>query len=92
MKAFDSVDHDYLFQVLKTFKFPTRFIGLIKQFLSIGKSCIKMNDQLSSFFDIYRGVRQDDPLSGPLFVLALEPLLCCLRSHEFDFAPRVGKS
>ena len=90
-KAFDSISHDYLLTVLQRFKFPLKFINLIAKFLSLGSSCIKVGGILSSSFAIRRGIRQGDPLSGLLFVLALEPFLCCLYNKKHRFAPYLGK-
>ena len=90
-KAFDSISHKYLELVLNRFKFPEKFITLILKFLSLGQSCIKLNGDYSKSFPIERGVRQGDPLSGLLFVLALEPLLCTIYHDRGKFAPKIGK-
>ena len=90
-KAFDSVKHDWLKVVLNLFKFPPKFLSLIFKFLSLGKSCIKTNNCCSEFFSIERGVRQGDPLSGLLFVLAIEPLLLALHDEKVWFAPKIDK-
>ena len=89
-KAFDSISHKYLKLVLQRFKFPEKFIHLIFKFLSLGQSCIKTNNKYTKSFPIQRGVRQGDPLSGLLFVLALEPLLCTIHQDRGRFAPKFG--
>ena len=89
-KAFDSLNHDYLLSVLQLFKFPDKFILLITKFLSLGKSCLRSSGVLSTSFSVERGVRQGDPLSGLLFVIALEPLLCALYEERYSYAPKIG--
>ena len=90
-KAFDSLGHDYLLSVLRLFKFPDKLILLITKFLSLGKSCLRTNGVLFNSFYVERGVRQGDPLSGLLFVIALEPLLCALHNERMSFAPKIGE-
>ena len=73
-KAFDSLEWDYLFKVLDTMNFGPSFLNWIRTFYSNISSCVTNNGHSSEFFSLQRGVRQGCPLSGLLFVLALEPL------------------
>ena len=81
-KAFDSINHDYLFKSLKHFNFSEDFIKLIKLFYSNARSCVTNNGFLSPFFSIQRGVRQGCPLSPYLFVLCIELLTNQIRKNE----------
>ncbi len=74
-KAFDRVEHLYLWSVMKAFGFDSGFISMIKTLYSEVESVLKMNGDLCSPFRVYRGVRQGCALSGMLYSLALEPLL-----------------
>ena len=49
---------------------------------SNANSCIISNGHTSEYFPIKRGVRQGDPLSGSLFVLAVELLANALRKNK----------
>ena len=73
-KAFDRVNHEYLFKVLRKFGFPDYFLKWIKIFYTSASSCVKINNFLSEFFPISRGIRQGCPLSAILYVLMAEPM------------------
>ena len=73
-KAFDSVDHDYMFKVLHHFNFGTSLINWVKLFYNNANSCVMNNGHISPFFPIQRGVRQGCPLSPTLFILCIELL------------------
>ncbi|KAL9986242.1 hypothetical protein ACROYT_G000353 [Oculina patagonica] len=73
-KAFDSLEWDYLFKVLNVMNFGPSFINWVRTFYSNISSCVINNGHSSEFFSLQREVRQGCPLSGLLFVLALEPL------------------
>ena len=73
-KAFDRVNHNYLRKVLIKFGFPDYFVKWINTIYGNAKSCVKINDFLSDYFPISRGIRQGCPLSAILYVLSAEPV------------------
>ncbi|CAJ1079165.1 pol-like protein [Xyrichtys novacula] len=73
-KAFDRVDHTFLFNILQAFGFGSKFINWIKLLYNNAKSCIKVNGFLTEFFTINRSVRQGCPLSALLYSIVAEPL------------------
>lgn len=73
-KAFDRVEHEYLFNVLKGFGFGGNFRKWIKIFYSNILTCIKCNGFLSECFQPTRSIRQGCPLSALLYSLVAEPL------------------
>ena len=78
-KAFDRVEHQYLWWTLAGFGFSPGFIAKIRVLYSDIASVLKINGGLSAPFNIGRGVRQGCSLSGMLYSLAIEPLLHQLR-------------
>ena len=79
-KAFDRVEHQYLWQTLAAFGFNPGFIAKIQVLYSDIASVLKINGGLSAPFSVQRGVRQGCSLSGMLYSLAIEPLLHKLRN------------
>ena len=80
-KAFDRINHQYLFSVLEGMGFGNPFISYVKLLYSGTYCMIKVNNKLCSPFPFRRGIRQGCPLSGLLYVIALEPLLVSIRQQ-----------
>ncbi|MBN3285380.1 YTX2 protein, partial [Polyodon spathula] len=78
-KAFDRVDHKYLVKTLQSFGFGPNFISFISLLYKNVFGVLKINNSLSCPFSVYRGIRQGCSLSGMLYALSIEPLLCHLR-------------
>ncbi len=73
-KAFDSVEHSYLFEVLRNFGFGMNFIKWIGILCKGALTRIKCNGFLTDCFKITRSIIQDCPLSALLYLLVSEPL------------------
>ncbi|KAJ3594105.1 hypothetical protein NHX12_006437 [Muraenolepis orangiensis] len=79
-KAFDRVEHSFLWKVMEKFGFSAGFIAKIKVLYNKIESVLKFNGGLCAPFRVCRGVRQGCALSGMLYALSLEPLLSKIRS------------
>ncbi|KAJ3606745.1 hypothetical protein NHX12_026264, partial [Muraenolepis orangiensis] len=79
-KAFDRVEHSFLWKVMEKFGFSAGFIAKIKVLYNKIESVLKFNGGLCAPFRVCRGVRQGCALSGMLYALSLEPLLNKIRS------------
>uniref|UniRef100_A0A9J8BR89 Reverse transcriptase domain-containing protein n=1 Tax=Cyprinus carpio carpio TaxID=630221 RepID=A0A9J8BR89_CYPCA len=80
-KAFNRVEHQYLWDTLEAFNFRPGFINMIKVLYQDTESLLKINGGLSAPFKVSRGIRQGCALSGMLYSLSIEPLLNNLRSR-----------
>lgn len=78
-KAFDRVEHGYLWKTLQAFGFSSDFIGYVKSLYNDIESVLKVNGGLCAPFKVCCGVRQGCSLSGILYTLAIETLLNKLR-------------
>lgn len=80
-KAFDRVEHDYLWKVMKAFGFNSAFSDKIKTLYNDIEGVLKFNGGLCAPFKVHRGIRQGCSLSGMLYALAIEPFLHKLRKE-----------
>ena len=81
-KAFDSVDHNFLFATLKKFGLGPEFISWVRVLIKNQESCIINNGKTTKYFSLSTGTRQGDPLSAFLFILTLEVLFILVRSDS----------
>ena len=81
-KAFDSVDHDFLFCVLENAGFGEPFIKWIKILVKNQMSCVTNAGTTTTYFYLLRSCQQGDPISAYLFILVIEVFFQMVRSNR----------
>ena len=74
-KAFDSVSHEYILEILKFFNYSDYMIKIVRTTMKKKIAGIMTESGIITFFEILCRVAQGDSPTGHIFILALEPLL-----------------
>ena len=89
-KAFDTLNLNFLIRTLHKFNFGPSFIQWIRTLYKNVKSCVMNNGFTTGPFTLSRGVRQGDPLSPYLFIIALETLTIKIRNDDSIKGFKIG--
>ncbi|KAL3679838.1 hypothetical protein R1sor_022794 [Riccia sorocarpa] len=82
VKAYDRVNHNYVWRVLDTMGFGSQFITLLKGLVENATSVVHLNGAFTRDVQLERGVRQGCPIAPMLFTLSTQPLMELLRSEQ----------
>lgn len=85
-KAYDNVNWSLILNILKAFQLPKIFTSWIYLCISTPLYSIALNGELQGFFQGKKGLRQGDPISSSLFILAID-----LLSKELDIEVTSGR-
>jgi retron-type reverse transcriptase len=71
-KAIDKIEHQAMINIMKAKGFGEKWIKWMEDIFSSGTSAVLLNGTPGKTFHCRRGVRQGDPLSPLLFVMAAD--------------------
>ncbi|XP_074290503.1 uncharacterized protein LOC141617216 [Silene latifolia] len=93
-KAYDSLNWEFLEQMLISLNFPQQFTGKIMECVRSASYSLSLNGEIFGYFKGRKGLRQGDPLSPLLFKISMEYLSRVLRftttTMPFKFHPLCG--
>ena len=81
-KAFDSVEWNFIYQVLEKFGFGENYIRWIQILYKNPEFMIKNNGWISATCKMSRGIRQGCPISALLFILVVEMMSIDIKQNE----------
>ena len=81
-KAFDSLEHDFIRQVLHKFNFGNNFVTWFNILYTDARFKVKNNGYISKYYSMQRGLRQGCALSALIFIIASEALSSMIRQNE----------
>lgn len=91
-KAFDRVNHNYMFRCLEKINWNDNLTEMIRLIYKEAISRVLVNGHATREIRIERGVRQGCPLSAALFIITMEPLLQKIKQKTTPlFLPIIGK-
>ena len=81
-KAFDYVDREFLLYKLRQIGVTGNFYFAVKALYRDTKSCVKINNMYTEWFQVNNGVRQGDSMSPTLFSLFINDLATDVKDLE----------
>ena len=82
-KAFDTVEHSFIFDLLNFFGFGSYFIHAIHVMYTNCNSSIKLFNGTSERFNINRGIKQGDPVAPYIFLIVIQALCLHINNNNF---------
>lgn len=82
MKAYDRLEWDYLQAILDRLGFAPAWVSIVMDMVRSVSFSVMFNGEKLDQFRPSKGILQGDPISPYLFLIAVEGLLCLLKSSD----------
>jgi hypothetical protein len=79
-KAYDRVDHHYIWEVMQKFGFSDLYLQLVQGLVEGGSAKVHFNGLFTDRITLARGVRQGCPLAPLIYSLITQPLMAMLKA------------
>ena len=80
-KAFDSINREIMFSILRHYGIPEKIVNAIKTIYKNSRSAVIVEGNISEEFEVTTGVLQGDTLAPFLFIIVLDYVM---RKAEAD--------
>ena len=74
-RAFPSLRHDFLFQIIKASDAPSWLLRALRRVVTMSRTCFKLATAAGPWLDVTQGLLQGEPCSALLFIWALDTLI-----------------
>ena len=81
-KAFDRVQHDFMFEVLRAFHLPESFVRAVETMYRTATTSVKLNGEEGRPFNCTSAIRQGCPLSPLIYIYVQEVQMWMLREDK----------
>ena len=81
-KAFDSVDHPFLFAALECIGINGEFLEWLRVLHNNQESCVINGGISTGYFSLERGSRQGDPISAYMFIIIMEIFFTMIKANK----------
>lgn len=89
-KAFDTVEHSFLFKVIEFLGFGPNFLNAVTTLYNGCNSSIKLQHGTTQRFQLHRGLKQGCPCSPFLFLLSIQMLSSYVKLDHFKGISTLG--
>ena len=69
--AFDSINREFIWKAFEYYGLPKKYINVFKAFFKATESAVRVNGELTRWFDVDSGTGQGDVQGPPIFNLVL---------------------
>ncbi len=83
-KAFDTLEHSFIFQTLEHFGFGPKFINIVRMLYKDINSSVALTQSSCSRFSVKRGIRQGCGCSPLLFIIVAEMLSILIKMSNIS--------